>query len=224
MSAFSYITTEPIKGYKVVKADGVSIYGNAVYDVGRRTVHPSDQALVPCLSGLHMCPDALACLLYVGWYDGRRLLEVTAPSGTEVVRDGPKMVCRVLDVVADVTDQISTLLTGIATGQVVSHETTTRCIVDGLVHRDNGEPAVVFRNTAGHVTKRWASRGRKYNGYSGCDDCPWHQVAELSGSSPRDVLCWTADGNLVAVADDDQRARIYADLVRRESFEPDKQA
>jgi hypothetical protein len=208
------VIVEPLRGYKVVNGDGSSIHGDAVYVVGQRVTHPPDQPLVPCLAGLHMCPDALACLFYVKWNADRRLLEVVVPSGTEVVADGPKMVCRALDVVADVTDQASTLLTGTFTGQLTPVTNVTVCFANGLKHRDNGEPASVTRTVLGDVAKRWFIRGDRYDGYLD------GRVAEACGRCPRTVCCWTARDLWIDHLDDGERTRIYADLTRRESFEP----
>jgi hypothetical protein len=206
-------TTEPLKGYKIVARNLTSIkktvYGKAVqYAVGQTTTLDSDPDDVrPCGRGLHFCPKALDCLIHYDLSDGNRLLHVSVPVGSVVATadGGIKYAASALTVVADVTADAASLLTGCVTWF------DTAWYEAGRAHRDvNDEPARVRRSSSS-AAKTWLRHGQPFKGclgkysYVGCDfGC---------------VCVRTGDGPVVGVVDAVERAQLAAIVARKESFE-----
>jgi hypothetical protein len=178
-------------GYKVVDADGQSLFGQprVAYAVGRHYALPAGARPMICQYGFHYCPVALDCLRSVEFKRGYRLLAVSVPADADIVADehDVKWAASAMDIVADVTADILRLLTGVLRPRPDDAIQVVRYYEAGLHHRLDG-PALATRGEM----KRWYRHGEP------------SALASVLGAPCTELLRVSADTILIENADKSQ--------------------
>jgi hypothetical protein len=138
-------------GWKILKRvedSYAGFYGDVTYGVGSTVRLSNPAALAMCERGFHYCPDSpFDCLRYVpgAKFDPTTmaLARVEAPPDAVVVREGDKCAASALAITA-------VLPTGEAlvalTGSVTTIHGDQEWYVDGKLHRDGDQPAIIRTN------------------------------------------------------------------------------
>jgi hypothetical protein len=137
-----FTTDEPITGYKIV----TSVYGPPVmqssthrYVVGSRHKLDASDAPLAAACGFHFARQALALLYDLDWRSDNRLVQVEAPAGATLSTNGVVWATDDLRIVADVTADARSLLTGVLRVQL-RFNTVWYSFVDGVAAAPPGLP------------------------------------------------------------------------------------
>jgi hypothetical protein len=150
-------------GWKILKRE-TGYYGgfrgDVTYAVGSTARLPDPAALTICKVGFHYCPDSpFACLRYVpgAKFDPTTmaLARVKAPPDAVVVREGDKCAASALAIAAVLP--ISEAL-GVLTGAVTGAHGDQAWYVNGKLHREGDEPAVIRANG----DQKWYVHGKRH--------------------------------------------------------------
>ena len=89
-----------MKGYKMLKSDMSTIYGDMTYEIGK--TYKLEDEIIPCKNGYHFCEKLTDCLRYYHNEDNdKRFFEVE--TGNNVIEKGDKCVTNEITLIRELT-------------------------------------------------------------------------------------------------------------------------
>ena len=89
-----------MKGYKMLKSDMTTIYGNMKYETGR--TYKLEDEIIPCENGYHFCEELIDCLQYYhNNNNDKRFFEIE--TGDNVIEKGDKCVTDKITLIRELT-------------------------------------------------------------------------------------------------------------------------
>ena len=89
-----------MKGYKMLKADMTTLYGNMEYEIGK--TYKLEGEIIPCQNGYHFCKELIDCLQYYHNKDNdKRFFEIEA--GNNILEHENKYVTDEITLIRELT-------------------------------------------------------------------------------------------------------------------------
>ena len=89
-----------MKGYKMLKSDMSTIYGDMTYEIGK--TYKLEDEIIPCKNGYHFCEELIDCLQYYHNNDNnKRFFEIE--TGDNVIEKGDKCVTDEITLIRELT-------------------------------------------------------------------------------------------------------------------------